>query len=46
MEKYVTPEMELIELEAEDTIMASTGGAVGSGDEWELPSMPITKPNN
>lgn len=40
MGKYETPEMELIELEADDTIMASGDGATGGGD-WELPIIPF-----
>lgn len=40
MERYETPEMELIELEAEDTIMASTGDT-NTDDEWVLPIIPF-----
>lgn len=37
MEKYITPEMDLIEIKFEDTIMASSGN--GKLDENELPDI-------
>lgn len=40
MERYETPEMELIELESEDTIMASVNGT-GDDSEWTLPVIPF-----